>query len=256
MAQWSGTYYGNGNTYLKYGNRTTGCSATDLSFYCEFGSGVTGNIIFNRCRYYDPSPDYNCIANTALTTRGWRCALCCKGGNSSRVPACSLNYARLAIHEGDDTNIPEQPRARRNTTPLHCSNGTAAGNLCNQASGSCNDYCCKDATSAPCLTPLCPLVTSSSEEDRQANLRTIRAQCERWRESTSSTGQSVTLTWRLWREWNHTNQQITTTRNGNRSHSQRRNLEACPVTHTTWRHRCCIGLANGGEYCYPRRPRN
>jgi len=237
------------NPYIIEGN-PDGCPASDLSFFCEFNQGLTGDLLFNKCRFYDPANRFNCNGHLGLDTVGWRCKFCCKKPNG-RVPECSLNYNRQPIHAGDNTNIPQQDRLRRGASPRHC-NGMAWGNLCNQASGTCNDYCCKEETTNPCITPICPSETSSGQERREINERVIRQQCQWWQQSIMSSGsRGVTL---RRAEWNENNQQVTATSQRGPGRG-RGNLERCPETHTTVNDRCCIGLASGGEWCYRRQPR-
>jgi len=251
MAQRSYADRSTRNPYIQEGNNREGCHARNLSFFCEFNRGLSGDLLFNKCRFYDPADRYNCTGDLGIDSVGWRCNFCCKTPND-RVPECSLNYNRQPIHAGDSTNIPVQDRMRRGASPRHC-NGTAWGNVCNQAAGSCNDYCCKDETTNPCITPLCPPVTSSSQEQREINERVIRQQCQWWQESITSSRGQVTL---RREEWNN-NQQMTATsqRGAGQRGRGRRNLERCPRTHTTVGIRCCTSLASGGEFCYQRQPR-
>jgi len=241
------TNYYNGNPYQEYGHQQ-GCRASNLSFFCEFGTGVFGDLLFNKCRYYDPAPYYNCTGDLGLPTRGFKCNFCCKLPNG-RVPECSLNFKIPPVHQGDDSNQPLPP-----TSPIHCV-GRAKGNLCNQAAGSCDDYCCATETRNPCISPLCPLQTSSSETQRLANGRTIKAQCKWWLESRGPSRHQTTLTQAA---WGRINQQNTATGNqgGNTADNQGGNLRECHRNYITRGDRCCLRLYNGGEFCYSRQSRN
>lgn len=178
------------NNVAPIGN-VEGCPVADLSFKCEFGEGIVGALQINRCQYFDPNPQtradgrtYNCAHPMGYNATGYKCDFCCNRPNAL-VESCNLGVERsLANGEDPDRFMPPLPP----NSKMHCI-GRFKGNLCDQSTGDCGNYCCSFESSSPCITPLCPANGDNPFENRGVILR----QCQYWQQKPMATRGTLRL---------------------------------------------------------------
>lgn len=115
-----------------------GCPADRLSMTCSFGPGLSGNVLYNVCQYYDGSA---ACRKEGKRTRNMHCEICCEDDNELVNKCASLGVERTA----------------RNSRRGDCNrNGGCRGSTCS-LNGECEAYCCLGESRNPRRTPQCPV---------------------------------------------------------------------------------------------------